>query len=180
MFTVENMNIDSEAFQKELSSYSDDDLELIIETQKELFSTEEMQMLEQELEKRKQAKQAQIIASLPKEIICPKCDGINPFDNNTCQFCGWVLDKKEYYGEDWNLPEENIDESAESDEKSNYTFHYVISFLIPLVGFIVGAIMLGKDDSGQRSVGKVCIICGIISIVITYLLWGTLISGALF
>ena len=69
---MENMNIDSEAFQKELSSYSDDDLELIIETQKELFSTEEMQMLEQELEKRKQAKQAQIIASLPKEIICPK------------------------------------------------------------------------------------------------------------
>ena len=176
---MENMNIDSEAFQKELSSYSDDDLELIIETQKELFSTEEMQMLEQELEKRKQAKHAQIIASLPKEIICPKCDGINPFDNNTCQFCGWVLDKKKYYGEDCNSPEESIDESAETDEKSNYTFHYVISFLIPLVGFIVGAIMLGKDDSGQRSVGKVCIICGIISIVITYLLWGTLISSAL-
>ena len=177
---MENKITDNNEFQKELASYSYDDLGIIIETQKDLYSVEEMQMLKQELEKRKQEKQAQIIANLPKEIVCPKCDGVNPFENDFCQFCGCKMEKEKYYREDWAESEEESYESDETKEKTSYTFHYVISFLIPLVGFIVGAIFLGKDTEAGKSVGKGCIILGIVSIVIAYLLWAALIAGSLF
>lgn len=55
-------------------------------------------------------------------------------------------------------------------EKS-YTFHYVISVVIPLVGFIMGGILLTKEDEEDRFAGKVCIVAGIISTVIGYVLW---------
>ena len=148
---------------KEMKSYSDEELELIIETQKDLYSMEEMQLLEQEWKKREAERQARIIAHLPKEIVCPKCDGVNPFRNDNCQFCGYPLDKKKYYEEDWS---ESSEESDDYEIQTSYAFHYIISFLIPLVGFIVGAIFLAKDEEEEKSVGKMCIIIGIISMII--------------
>ena len=51
-------------------------------------------------------------------------------------------------------------------EKENNVFRYVISFLIPLVGYILGAILLSKDNAADKSVGKNCIILGIVSAII--------------
>lgn len=53
----------------------------------------------------------------------------------------------------------------------SYAFHYVISVLIPLVGFIMGGILLTKDDERSRSAGKVCVVAGVISIVVGCFLW---------
>lgn len=58
-----------------------------------------------------------------------------------------------------------------SEGERSYTFHYVISVVVPLVGFIMGGILLTKEDEGDRSAGKVCIVAGIISSVVVYLLW---------
>ncbi len=64
---------------------------------------------------------------------------------------------------------ENAEEETEfeDEETRSYTFQYIISFFIPLVGYILGAILLSKDDSDEKSVGKVCIILGIISTIIS-------------
>ena len=43
----------------------------------------------------------------------------------------------------------------------------MISFLIPLVGFILGAILLSKDNEEEKQVGKSCIILGIVAVVIS-------------
>ena len=137
--------MNKQEFQKEIALYNDDDLALIIETQKDLYTPEEMELLAQEQKKRIQAKQDLIIANLPTEIICPKCDGKNAFENDICQFCGCKLDKSRYYQEGWNNSEIDNSDLNESEEGTSYTFHYIISILIPLIGFIVGAIFLGKD-----------------------------------
>ena len=165
-------------FLKEITSYSDDDLKLIFETQKDLYSQEEMALIEQEIERRQQEKQKQIIAQLPKEIICPKCDGPNPFENDTCQFCGYKFDKRKYYPEGWNRSDsdDNDYDGTEEESSSGYTFHYVISFLIPLIGFIIGAIFLGKDTEEYRSVGKGCILLGILSCVVATVIWALIIN----
>lgn len=171
--------MNKEELLEEIRPYSDDDLRLIIKTQRDLYSPDEMAIIDKELQRREEKRQQQIFANLPKEIICPKCDGINPFEKDFCQFCGSKLDKRRYYKEDW---EEEIDNESSSEDvgRNSYAFHYGVSFLIPLIGFIVGAIMLGKDSAEQRSVGKICIILGILSIVGIYILWSIVIGGALF
>ena len=55
----------------------------------------------------------------------------------------------------------------EKESSNSYTFQYVISFLIPLVGFILGAILLSKENEEEKAVGKSCIILGIIAVVIS-------------
>ena len=64
-----------------------------------------------------------------------------------------------------------IKEPEASDKKpeafnNKYLFHYVISLIIPLVGFILGAIMLSKEDPEQRNCGKVCSILSILSVFV--------------
>ena len=53
---------------------------------------------------------------------------------------------------------------------ANYTFQYICSFIVPLVGFILGAILLTKDDEEQKQVGKECIIWGIFSCTIAVII----------
>ena len=155
--------MDREKLLEEIAPYSIEELKLIIETQTDLYTAEEMDLIKKELRKR-------TLSKLPEEIICPKCSGVNPFENDVCQFCKIPLDKEKYYREDWD-PEEEEAKEDEEEAGSGYGFHYVISFIIPLVGFIVGAILLGKDSPEQRNVGKICIILGLVSIVVAYLLW---------
>ena len=93
--------MDREKLREEAASYSDEDLELILETQKDLYEPEELALLGEELQKRQDKRQERILARLPKKIVCPKCDGMNPFENDVCQFCASPLDKRKYYREDW-------------------------------------------------------------------------------
>ena len=155
--------MDREKLLEEIAPCSIEELKLIIETQTDLYTPEEMDLIKKELRRR-------TLPKLPETIICPKCDGMNPFQYKVCQYCGLPLDKEKYYRGDWD-PEEEEEKEDVDGAGSGYGFHYVISFIIPLVGFIVGAILLGKDSPEQRSVGKICIILGLVSIVVAYLLW---------
>ncbi len=157
------------SFIDELQQYSADDLRLILNTQQNLYSTEELNLIENQLQKRihqdKKDEEDFIQQHLPNEITCPKCDGVNSFENEKCCYCGHVFDKRKYYNKDYYLQEDLEIAEEETDSKS-YTFQYIISFLIPLVGFILGAILLSKDDEDEKSTGKTVIILGIVSIVI--------------
>jgi len=46
---------------------------------------------------------------------------------------------------------------------------YIISFLLPLAGFIIGAIYVSKDEEHFRQVGRTCLTLGLLSIVISFL-----------
>ena len=76
--------------------------------------------------------------------------------------------------EDILLVETKQDSSDCQASGGGYTFHYVISVLIPLVGFIMGALFLTKDDDEDRSAGKTCIIAGIVSAVVCCVIWGVM------
>jgi len=45
-------------------------------------------------------------------------------------------------------------------------FLYLLSFSIPIVGIIIGIIFLSRGDPESRSLGRTCLILGIVSVVI--------------
>ena len=49
----------------------------------------------------------------------------------------------------------------------DYTSQYIFSFLIPLIGFILGAILLSKEDKSEREKGTNCILLGLLSLVVS-------------
>lgn len=162
------------SFYNEIKEYTIDELKLIISSQKELYSEEEMgqirSLLEEKIRIKEEEHKSKVIAQLPETILCPKCDGPNSFDNEKCVFCGHTIDKTKYYVITDDKEDEEYQEYSSDDDDNDgnsYTFHYIISFLIPLIGFISGAIMLSNDAVEKRSIGKSCIILAIISIVIS-------------
>lgn len=163
--------MNKETFLKELQQYSADDLRLILNTQQDLYSPDELKLIEEQLENRinqdKKDEEEFIKKHLPDEIPCPKCDGVNTFENEKCCYCGHTFDKSKYYNINYYRQEESETAAEEETDKHSYTFQYVISFLIPLVGFILGAILLSKDDEEEKSAGKSCIILGIVAVIIS-------------
>ncbi len=47
---------------------------------------------------------------------------------------------------------------------------YIISFLLPLAGFIIGAIYVSKDEEHFRHVGRTCLKLGLLSVAISFFL----------
>ena len=45
-----------------------------------------------------------------------------------------------------------------------------ISFILPLAGFIIGAIYISKEEEHYRRVGRTCLSLGLLSIVIGFLI----------
>jgi hypothetical protein len=43
---------------------------------------------------------------------------------------------------------------------------YIVSFLIPLAGIIIGVIYMGKEDEESKALGKTCLIIGIVAFVL--------------
>lgn len=161
--------MNTEEFLNEIKEYSLDDLRLIYEGQKDLYSQEELKIIYDKIthleEEENKAKETWIKEHLPKEINCPKCDGPNSSENDCCSFCGYKFDKNQFLILDEN---ENCKcDNKEDEEDESYTFQYIISFLIPLIGFIIGAIFLTKDNKEEKEVGKGCILVAIVSVIIS-------------
>lgn len=153
------------AFKKECEEYSIDDLELIIETQKDLYNNEEMKCLIEMLDIKRQAAEIERIKNLPKEIICPKCDIIISAESEKCPYCEFE------FGKDIYQYAVNDDIEYEDDSESSNMTAYVFSFIIPLVGFILGSNLMSKDDEDEKSQGVICIILGIVSMIISAVVW---------
>ena len=159
--------MDKEKFLEEIKDNSLEELELIYETQKDLYSEEEMIIIKSRISDFKKKEEEKLKKLLPNEIECPKCFGPNPFENNECSFCSAKLNKEKYYNLEYY---ENDKANDEIEEKTSYAFQYIISFLIPLVGFILGAILLSKEEAEEKEVGKICIMTAIMSMVISTML----------
>lgn len=78
-----------------------------------------------------------VISQRPEKFRCPKWDGENISTNIKCGYCGYVFREKDYYNDEVST------EKDECGENSNMVL-YVISFLLPLVGIILGVIYIGK------------------------------------
>ena len=53
-----------------------------------------------------------------------------------------------------------------TDQADTHVFRYAISLIVPLVGLILGAILLSKDDPEEKAAGKSCIILSLVSTAI--------------
>lgn len=95
------MNIEEiKKFKDELKNNTIDELELIIKDQKNLYSEEEIKLIEEVIEQKKKKVKGKMENKLPKTIKCSKCDSINPFKNDVCMFCEYKLDKTKYYNQE--------------------------------------------------------------------------------
>lgn len=100
-----------------------------------------------------------------------KCGGPNPFANDTCRFCGAVLNKSSYFeeayraasGEDQDEDEGPVEDVEERSD--GFLFQKVVSLLVPIVGFIMGAIMMSGGDEDRRAAGKACFVLAVIGAV---------------
>jgi uncharacterized membrane protein YdbT with pleckstrin-like domain len=76
------------------------------------------------------------------------------WDANVCPYCG-----HDYRVQVAAVPRAEISGGMK-------IFLYILSFLIPLAGFIIGAIYYTKPEPEFKDVGKMCIIIGLIAILL--------------
>lgn len=88
---------------------------------------------------------------------CVACGRELAWDANVCPYCG-----RDYR---IRLPSVREEEPVSSGMK---IVLYLVSFFVPLAGFIIGAIYYVKPGQEYKKVGKVCIILAIVSVVISF------------
>ena len=109
------------------------------------------------------------------QIPCKKCDGLNLFEEERCCYCTAPLDKSKYYDIDYLrriLGEYYVDDYVDDDGVGSVKdgsespiILYILSFLFPLVGFILGIVFLCKDDPNKKTFGKNFIFLAILGIL---------------
>ena len=167
----------------EIKNYSAEDLHLIITTQRDLYTEEEMAEIESRFEdiagfeslKRIEEKRSasaineQFGRKSADKIACPKCGGPNDFGHEKCVFCSATLDKSLSYSEPVNESEDEEIQSEEEDKKENLS-RFFLSFIIPIVGFIIGGILIASREKESARIGKICVIIAAVSSLVCVLL----------
>ena len=92
----------------------------------------------------------------PRPERCPNCDKVIANRPVLCPLCGYDLTSNEGDRFDFSLEEKT--------SKPNNIGIYILSFLIPLVGIIIGAIWLASDDKKEN--GGKAIFFSILGIVV--------------
>lgn len=98
---------------------------------------------------------------IQQKIICSACGRTVEGKRTNCPHCGELLLKGTSYKTSFGNGS-----SSMSHASGSYIVQYIISVLIPLAGFIMGAIYLTKKD--ESHVGVTCIILGFVSFAISY------------
>jgi len=141
------------SFTNDIKKMSIDDIELILEDQLDMYNKDEINLLKEELKRRKELEEAQ---SLNRVIRCIKCDGENLLSDEACKYCGYKINKNRYKSD-------NEEDKEEKEVANSNRSLYIISFLIPIVGIILGIVYIGKDE---EDLGKSLIIFSIFIIII--------------
>ncbi len=87
------------------------------------------------------------------------------WDANVCPYCG-----HDYRVQVAAIPSAQISSGMK-------IFLYILSFLIPLAGFIIGAIYYTKPEPEYKHVGKMCIILGLLANPAGCVCWAVLIAA---
>lgn len=104
--------------------------------------------------------------------ICPRCG--KDYNGILCEKCGYTPypeDEPQAFDQDEPLSERQTYQPANSNRS-----RHVWSFLIPLVGIILGAILLSKPDQESREEGTACLLWAFVSWLITGLIIGVVIA----
>ena len=97
---------------------------------------------------------------------CVSCGRSISWDANVCPYCGHDYRAQAYAGQ---MRGETISSGVK-------ILFYLLSFFIPIVGFIIGAIYYTKPEPELKEVGKMCLILAVLSIVISVVCWGGLVG----
>ena len=72
------------------------------------------------------------------------------------------------------LPSKSIEKKIDG---TTVLLLYILSFFIPLAGFIVGAIYASKDEEHYKHVGKNCLIFSVLNIVLGFIMIAVILTG---
>ena len=86
--------------------------------------------------------------------LCPSCGRSIGWDAGACPYCMWS----------WTAP--GAADVSGTISRGKRALLYLASFLIPLFGVIIGVIYMSKSDQAYRSVGTLCLVLGVASLVI--------------
>ncbi|MDH3364716.1 MAG: zinc ribbon domain-containing protein [Thermoplasmata archaeon] len=93
---------------------------------------------------------------------CVSCGRSISWDANVCPYCGHDYRAQVYAGQP----------RGEQISSGVKILFYLLSFFIPLVGFIIGAIYYSKPEPEMKEVGKMCLILAVLAIVVVFVCWG--------
>lgn len=116
-------------------------------------------------------------------VVCPKCGVDNLEGTRTCEMCGgvlvsgmrhcvscgrsigWDANVCPYCGHDFRMASQSVVRKTMSTGIK--VLLYLVSFLIPVAGIIIGIIFMTRPDPEEKQVGKICLILGILSILLS-------------
>ncbi len=87
---------------------------------------------------------------------CVSCGRAIQFEANVCPYCG----------HDYRIAMAPVQQQQAISGGMRILF-YILSLIIPLVGFIIGAIYYMRPDPESKHIGKICIVLAIVGILIT-------------
>lgn len=115
---------------------------------------------------------------------CPNCGAQNPAGAAICYSCGkelrssgsrncvscgraipWEANVCPYCGKDYRV-QASSPQAQPTISAGMRALFYILSFLIPLAGIIIGAIYYSKPDRESKQVGKICLVLGVVSILL--------------
>lgn len=107
-----------------------------------------------------------LLAAKNKPVICRHCHEENEPDALTCKVCGSLISRTK-------RPKTYLPRRYEQNRPDGCAMAllFIATFLIPLVGLIIGGIFLFSDDVNKRDVGKGLMIFGIVMILLEILLF---------
>jgi len=101
---------------------------------------------------------------------CPNCGTENPVGASFCGSCRWSL-----HGQ--SAPAANIGQEPFKLEGWMVALFYIVSFFVPVVGIVLGAVLITSSshrDSEYGKTGRVCLILAAIALVLTVIVGGIL------
>jgi len=90
---------------------------------------------------------------------CVSCGRSIAWDANVCPYCG-----HDYRFQGMAPQQAQVSEGMK-------ILLYIVSFLIPLAGFIIGAVYYTKPEHEFRELGKMCIILALVAVLLGALCW---------
>lgn len=139
-----------ESFNKlreELKDCTSEELWLIYDTQKELYSEEELSVIRQMAKQRKSREDEEKAAvkklRAPKMTVCESCGTVNDPGVRRCVSCGQKLREKKAAD-----PQKRL--------KRIFVLYYTVGILIPPAGIIIALILVFSGETYRRAAGINC------------------------